>query len=283
MDDVAYQDGVVQLYDGSISSPTNKSVRSTVIHNDNGNSWIWIENRSSWAIAIGSVDRLSGLTSATFPFTAQPVSLGCYPIDPNRDVVLGFSLKDFQVSTSNFGGNIATGPISSVFPRNIFWKLFDDGAPFVQDLYPLDKCLVLSRRVNGMAFGVPFFIEAVNPGGTGTPQVTLLAGADAPPDSVIMAVAVTHLVLSNAADKASALGVNTILDDRAVIGGSTLGGELNVFGGAANVLSQVDVGNEIVPTGPVLGLAFYNNGTGNVSFKATFYLGVPARFAGGFY
>lgn len=276
---MSYEEGIVQVgyLGGSITDEFQ------VINNQFEYSWIYIENRSSWPLAMGTTPQNSS-QAPSFPFTIRPLSIGCYPIDPSADVAIASTF----FPSPTFAGTIQganTGNTAYVeLPRNVLYKLSTEGNAFVDELYPIDYARIVSRYVS-MAGQTARADLAVAPAGTGT--AIYVQGQDAPQDTVIIGVSVTLQSAGTAA--VAELLSGDLITALGSAGGSIIGpvycGTITPFSNlSAAPTNPIQMGTDIIRVPGVQGIGWFNNNpalNGSLSFVVSYYLGIPGRFAKG--
>lgn len=277
---MSYEEGIIQVgfLGGSISDEFQ------VINNQFNYSWIYIENRSSWPLAMGTTPQNSSQAPA-FPFTIRPLSIGCYPIDPSADVAIASTFAPSPVFPQTADGANTGGNGEYVeLPRNVLYKLSTEGNAFVSELYPIDYARIVSRYVTVAGQGGRTDL-AVAPPGTGTS--IFCQGQDAPQDTVMVGVSVT---LQNAGTAAIAeLLSGDLITALGSAGGTLIGpvqiGTITPFSNlAANPTNPIQMGTDIIRLPGVQGINWFNNNpalNGSLSFVVSYYLGIPGRFAKG--
>ena len=261
------EEGIVQL-----DTFTNTS---QVINNDFERKWMYVENRCSYPLAIGSIPKGAG-SIPTFLQTVRPLSQGCYPIDASQDVVIGYAITNITQHTSIFGANSDTG-VLNVQDRNVPYKLSDDGGLSVNDLYPISNCLIVSRRVSINSGGTAtHFVVDFGQGGTILfTRNVLNQKFDATKDWCIMGTSII-LHTTTAGNQPSDLAGNVVMagDNEAI------SGEIFPMAGAAGVTPAAQ-NTGLIPLPGACGIIWENDGPGAMTLRISYWIGIPGRFSGG--
>lgn len=250
--------------------PDNASI--FIDNSNNRDEWLYVENRCSCPLFATYTAPQSDMF-VSYGLQIPALSLACVPIESDMDVWLTLGGYDGTMSKrgrsqgANDAGMVAVNNVSSSGKgRTVLWQTGGNGSYFSTPLYPLERCVHLSRGVTMATLTTTqHFFD-----GSGVLDMFDVSAAPS--------VAKQRPVLNDVACMAMqvfilALGATSVSSDITAL---VANNDVEFFGSSA-AAANVPAASSIVPVHGITEVLLKNSGTATVTFIIHYWIGIPAE------